>query len=490
MEQRLYYWGIRGFRGRCPKLIYRSSNDVFVPPSDPHQSIRAMELLPVYEHDKLHKDNLWLKILLAIVGLLDKRKIKLTSIDLARFTWRELGTDPKIITTPPTIWVGVRADSLTGDVAYESCNEILNLLKENDITDIQVAYRESHTKLLVGPELFAPVDNYHHLKKVIGPLTTALGMSIAGLRTPHIQGTMGFFFRQDGKLHGVTARHVLFPEEGAGPKKEVVVLGTKAFDDLLTTIQYQIHILEYTVTILRRQAEAYSEAVAHSGGRASPEAAKLWQDLHDRVIGHVVWAPAISVSTPADGYMRDVCVIELDAEKFGDNFKGNVIDLDLEIQPGEFICAICPRTWVGAQSEFDYPLDRLFRLRDIPSATEIIAPNNDVPVQYLIKRGSTARTMIGRLNGFDSYERRYNYLGHMDSIAMAIFSYDNQSGPFSMPGDSGADLADSGANFAGLITGGTGLTDWSDITYATPMDWLWNKVIKVKYPDANLCFEE
>jgi hypothetical protein len=52
-----------------------------------------------------------------------------------------------------------------------------------------------------------------------------------------------------------------------------------------------------------------------------------WKKPRDRVIGHVIWAPPFSVSTPPDSYTKDVCVIKLDNNKFSQNFKGNVLDL-------------------------------------------------------------------------------------------------------------------------------------------------------------------
>jgi hypothetical protein len=54
---------------------------------------------------------------------------------------------------------------------------------------------------------------------------------------------------------------------------------------------------------------------------------KDWAVVNDRVIGHIVWAPPITGLDGPDGYTVDVCVIELDANKFR-NWRGNVIDLD------------------------------------------------------------------------------------------------------------------------------------------------------------------
>jgi len=61
--------------------------------------------------------------------------------------------------------------------------------------------------------VFAPVSDLDPLKAVIDPMTTALGLPIAGLKALKIQGTMGFYFRVGKDLYAVTARHILFPED-------------------------------------------------------------------------------------------------------------------------------------------------------------------------------------------------------------------------------------------------------------------------------------
>jgi hypothetical protein len=140
----------------------------------------------------------------------------------------------------------------------------------------------------------------------------------------------------------------------AGPEKQVVVMGTQACDDLLESIQASIGTLKGTISVLEKQANWYSAAAMKGGTGAAQAATKLtatqadivnkneaieelkaffvtvkkeWSELKDRVIGHVVWAPAISVSTPPHGYTKDVCVIKLDKKKFGDNFRRDAIDL-------------------------------------------------------------------------------------------------------------------------------------------------------------------
>ena len=180
-----------------------------------------------------------------VVELLDQRNIQHSSIDLVRFSWVEEDEDVEenmddediedveedvddedledvdikitpygtVITTPVTIWVGVLPDTLTGEVAFHSSNDILDLLKEHEIFEIDVAYRESVARGFSGPNLFAPVSDLDPLKAVIDPVTTALGLPIAGLKTLQSQGTLGFYFKVGKDLYAVTARHVLFPED-------------------------------------------------------------------------------------------------------------------------------------------------------------------------------------------------------------------------------------------------------------------------------------
>ena len=76
-EAYLYYFGIRGDRRRGPKLIFRTSKDVFTPSlaaSLAGQDVRRMQLLPVYKHDELGKDDLWATIRSKVRNLLEAQQ--------------------------------------------------------------------------------------------------------------------------------------------------------------------------------------------------------------------------------------------------------------------------------------------------------------------------------------------------------------------------------------------------------------------------------
>jgi hypothetical protein len=74
LEAHLYYFGIRGPRHWGPKLIFRTSKDVFTAPSGPEQDPRLMQLRPVYEHHKLGKDDLWATIRSKVRDLLEAQQ--------------------------------------------------------------------------------------------------------------------------------------------------------------------------------------------------------------------------------------------------------------------------------------------------------------------------------------------------------------------------------------------------------------------------------
>ena len=154
----------------------------------------------------------------------------------------------------------------------------------------------------------------------------------------------------------------------AGPKKEVVLMGTRAFTNFLISIQGHIGTLNNTVGVLEKRVTTLT-ARSDGGGPNAEQAArelvetqrelvetqrelvetqrelsktrtaieelkkffvkmkKQWTKPKDRVIGHVVWAPSISVSTAPYSYTKDVCVVRLDEKKFSQNFRRNVLNL-------------------------------------------------------------------------------------------------------------------------------------------------------------------
>ncbi|KAF4619396.1 hypothetical protein D9613_005528 [Agrocybe pediades] len=301
-EASLYYAGV-GPKGRGPKLIYRTSDDVFYEPSGPEMYKRLMRIVPVPDDHQIGQNNMWDKLRDQVMSLLDQRAIKVTSVDFVRFTWldehphqetldddeledgdgadedgdgaeeEELNYDnmPPIHPvedgvrhyTNPTIWVGVLPESLSGAVAHGAAQDILALLDFHQLQKIDIAFRESVYRDLVshGPALFRPAEYENPIKEVIDNVSVALSLPIAGRKTV-MQGTLGPYFRVRDKLYAITARHNLFPSEAGtteyrytrpGPKMEVLLMGSSAFTTYVNSIQALIGTYFECIEVLEQR---------------------------------------------------------------------------------------------------------------------------------------------------------------------------------------------------------------------------------------------
>jgi hypothetical protein len=132
-------------------------------------------------------------------------------------------------------------------------------------------------------------------------------------------------------------------------------MGNKAFDDFLASIQGQIRTLKGTLNVLNKHMTSLRDRQAN-GNQVAVELARTvadvmekeqtiavlkdfwatmkseWSSPNDHIISNVVWSPPITglnpnnPPNPSDSYTMDVCVIELDVNKFI-NWRGNMIDL-------------------------------------------------------------------------------------------------------------------------------------------------------------------
>ncbi|KAJ3765566.1 hypothetical protein FB446DRAFT_677207 [Lentinula raphanica] len=499
-----YYNGLRGQEKLGPKHIY-SNNEI--------GGARTMQLLTVHEHPKLGgKNNLWPTIRTETVRILDLKKIQFSSVDLVRFRWEPTENDRGgPITSNVTIWIGVLPNSTNADAASNCAKDIIDFLDHNKINDIDVAFRESEAYLLTRPILYTSVKDVYERDNVFDWLGTPLSFPIAGLSTPNKEGSLGCYFKIGEDLYGVTARHVLFqPGEGnnlyiseTSATKDVILMGDKAYQDVLTSIQNLIHILTDSRRPLYRKVKSHKEGVEDGKQGAQQKLEQYqpnlddtdialetlkrllenlqrdWAEVNKRVIGHVVWSPPIT-SLDRSHSIQDVCVIKLNKDKLLPALLGN-IELIRGIGSGKFMGLL--------SSQFDYPEGRLQQLKNILDDAKAQGPNNGEPMRFVFKRGTTTLTTLGRLNDFDSYVRRYDISGYFDFVHAAVYRYDNDSGPFSRLGDSGAAIYGTNNVIVAQLIGGAGSLTDIDITYGTRMEPLW-KVIKEQFPTAHFFFDD
>ncbi|THU87885.1 hypothetical protein K435DRAFT_762286 [Dendrothele bispora CBS 962.96] len=206
----------------------------------------------------------------------------------------------------------------------------------------------------------------------------------------------------------------------------------------------------------------------------------------DPPISAVPGDPPISAVPGPKHYVEDWALIEIDRNKVDwNNFKGNVVYLGPTSESSGFTHKM------GGRSSFKYPLDSLLQLKGVVQKGEIRQPKELGPDKeeclLVIKNGRKTRTTIGRGSGLESFVREYDDNGNIKSTSMeiAIYPYNYKSGAFSAPGDSGSIVADGLGRIVGLLTGGSGKAEDTDVTYVTPYFWI-EEQIKKAFPDSYL----
>jgi hypothetical protein len=142
------------------------------------------------------------------------------------------------------------------------------------------------------------------------------------------------------------------------------------------------------------------------------------------------------------------------------------------------------------RANYRYPRDGLLQAYGVVQHDEIRDPQHlDVYGEkclLVVKNGLTTGTTVGRANGLESFTRIYdNYGIKHTSTEIAVLPYDKTRGKFSAAGDSGSIVLARDGRIVGILTGGAGPTDETDITYLTPYWWV-EQQIKAKYPGCFL----
>lgn len=466
------------------------------------------------------------------------------------------------------IGVDTDTTSLSHDQAVAAAHKCAEVLRSHGIDDVDVEIRKSQVirsspptlapaststalSTSVGrgasnPQLMKPAGwSYRDIETAAHhPLTHALSLPVSAQATPNVDGTGGFFMVSEDKLLLVTARHVVSPPgqsdsgvcyehlEESQPRYTVLHLGDAAYQAYVALLDTKMHgdriKRDYALRLLQTHQAETDDSVNEDLLQSSEDAQKSikaaengvniihglqqtvkkqWATHSARTIGHVVYSPPLRprASTADEGCTEDYAIIEIDDDKIDRealNKIGNAIDLDADLDPFEFVNKM-PH---NAQNsiKFEYPFDRLLRLKGTIPDEEMRTPNmklldrHDKPVLIVLKDGTATRLTYGRASGIMSFVREYFPDGtHRTSKKWAILPYDEQDERYSLnrshgnsrgfaePGDSGAAIVDGQGRIGGLLTCGAGTEkDW-DIAYATPISFL-EKSIRAKFPDARI----
>ncbi|KAG7096091.1 hypothetical protein E1B28_006767 [Marasmius oreades] len=532
------FWGLPS----KPLSIYHTG-PAWPLPTGPEGWRVPKEARPVCNHDIA---SVWHQLGSRIYQYFDSRELKWTSIDPVCFA--EERKEPG----PLFLWVGVLPGTLSPSDAKNAAMRCKEILLEYEIVDVEIAFRESiFTRFAGGPgptQLLldhegSSFDYNDHKANVRGPFTPALGLQIAPKAFPYIEGTGCLYLCEGGgsdRVFLLTARHVVLPpseysnelysREGNGiPRHEIIHLGGKAFQNALAAIVYKIESNNFKIEgYYKHQLEDLGpEAVEDEGESEDAEITRARKDLEsmmskaerartsaqelyhyvtssliresERILGHVVYAPPISVGGTADSYfMEDWALIELGREKFDWKvFRGNVIDIGTA-SLSDFMVKMYPGEKRSAKLR--YPYDGLMQLRDFVKDGDLHRPamfdGDGEPCIMVTKNGAGTGLTFGRSTGIESFVREYRDTGedddsneykiHSTSREIPVYSYSYKDGAFSAPGDSGSVVADANNRIVGMLIGGTGKDDATDVTYVTPY-YLLDERIKKVFPNSHLC---
>jgi hypothetical protein len=145
---------------------------------------------------------------------------------------------------------------------------------------------------------------------------------------------------------------------------------------------------------------------------------------------------------------------------------------------------------VESRNSLKYPRGGLLQLQDVVKEDELRYPTmldaNGQECLTVVKNGNTTGVTIGRATGIESFVREYdNYAIRSTFMAIAVYSDSYQDGAFSASGDSGSVIADVNGRIVGILIGGAGQKDSTDVTYASPYYWVEER-IKMAFPDSHL----
>ena len=194
-------------------------------------------------------------------------------------------------------------------------------------------------------------------------------IAIAEKEATDAQGSIALFFHENkdkhgapsAKVFGVTNCHLLrenttidYELKAGAPHQHVRLAGFHRFQRGLDEIKdcvydHGIHADLLVREIVDLEMELKSEDPEEAEQNEVPLKAKWkklaevkedigaleafykdtnqWYDIARRNIGHIDWAPKISVDVQGYKYTRDIGTFEVDARKFKAQFKGNIVDL-------------------------------------------------------------------------------------------------------------------------------------------------------------------
>lgn len=498
-EREGYYYGLHSE----PPLVARSSSECWILPIGPYNRPEPKQLKNIGNHPLV---SLLASIKDDIVKIFDTHSIQWTTIEAFRIGLKSQQDIPVVL------WIGALAKGLIGrggaslpvaGIVVMACKQIL---EKNKIFDVHCELKLSEAYRLTGPALVKPSTYSTPVVDLEVHLTPTIGTCIAQADL-FSEGTFGFYvkFPEHGnKVFAVTCRHVLFPliesentlyyhKNTSQPSRLVLLPGNRYLGMMRERAVNGARGQQFIIDRYKRDLIALAGQAGRNAERSKKEAQYLidkaneimedfqqlvkdfdtqWKTPESRNVGHIVYSPPISTGTKPNDYTMDWAIYHVDPSKI-QNFSGNVIDLGHEVSDEKLNEVLNPN--VQNPYKFAYPSGRQWKIQNtcIP-LDELRHPKtfdrNNSPALSVLKRGRTTGVTCGVANEVESYVRTYfNKDSSFESKEWAILGYNNSFSPFSDKGDSGALVVDAEGRLGGMLTGGSGFSATTDVTYATPI---------------------
>ncbi|KAG7450882.1 uncharacterized protein BT62DRAFT_1046042 [Guyanagaster necrorhizus] len=153
-------------------------------------------------------------------------------------------------------------------------------------------------------------------------------------------------------------------------------------------------------------------------------------------------------------YTLDLAVIKIDAGKLdANNYCGNTINIGDKYTCQEFM----------------------------EKVSKTVLMNPCEPCLVIFKNGANTLTTISKANNVSSYMCTHFAGKYWELREWLIIPTDKNSGPFSRKGDSGSCITDIFCRIVGILTGSSGATDSSDVTYVTPISFIMKVLHTTKF---------
>ncbi|CAO1639286.1 unnamed protein product [Sympodiomycopsis kandeliae] len=466
-----YYYGLTS----RPKLIARASSGTVIWSIIQGQWTRPPHrtLLPLYDADVCEA---WEQVLDDVVSILRHQKVPWQIIDVVKML--QQGSQ----TAAGVVWIGCLPDQCS----FEQAAAVIHALQILFVSfpalqKLDIQLRESCVKTL-GWLREGTLRN-----DITSPFLSGIGAPICPSALPHCEGTGAVFLSSktatgESETFLLTARHVvchsgdkaiLRPTDDEKTKVSLVGSATWArlpqmLDDARLDIAQDIqdHGPSQQMT---RAAEALQQVES---------LAKSRRQAVDRIIGDVIFSPPLQAGIP---FTEDWALVRVEDAALIPGC--NQLYLGDKMRASEMRTRMHPHISCRPNT-FKMPPGSLLAVGGILDAKDLTSPSRALdaesePALMVLKRGSATGVTIGRGNGIWSARRVISAAGREQTSREWLILGETRNQAFADKGDSGSAVVDGQGKVGGIVTAGddpNGDGRGVDLTYATPMWWLLERI--------------